>query len=87
MRINKNLSFENIDGQLVVMNESDESFGNSKALVLNQTATFIFECIKRGLDYDTIIKEIVFKFNIEQERAKEDFYECIEVFKNKRILL
>ena len=87
MKINEKLSYENIDGQIVVMNDGDEFFNNSKALILNHTATYIFDCLQNNLTEYEIINELIKEFAIDKNIAETDLKECIIDFRNKRILI
>lgn len=86
MKINKDLTFENIDGQIVVLDNSNKFFGETKALLLNETATFIFECLQKGENYSQICNSYLKKYNLTEEETKVDVDTCISNLLKKGII-
>lgn len=54
---------------------------------LNQTATFIFEKLKQGLDDKKIIDVLIKKYSISKEKADKDVREFIKELKKRKILI
>ncbi len=52
----------------------------------NETASFLFEQIKNGLDEDKIIELIGKKYRIEEKQAQLDLKKFIKDLKNKKII-
>ena len=63
-------------------------FNGEKSILytFNETASFMFEQIKKGADEEEIIRLIVKKYNIELKTAKSDFIELISDLKKKKII-
>ncbi len=87
MKINKKLSYDKIDGKIIIMNDTDDLFCKSKALILNDSATYIFECLRDTMNINTIKKRIIENFGIDENIAKSDLEKCINYFINMRILI
>lgn len=63
-------------------------FNGEKSILftLNDSASFMFEQIKKGLEEEKIIEMIVKKYKIGEVEAKKDFEELLKDLKNKRII-
>ncbi len=53
---------------------------------LNETAAYIFNCIKRGLNEEKIADSIQSYYNVDSKTAKEDLDTCLEVLIKKKII-
>lgn len=53
---------------------------------LNETASFIFEKIKKGIDNKIIIKSLTKKYCIEDEQALIDLKSILQIFKKKKLI-
>ena len=87
MKINNNLDYELIDDKLVIMNDNDEFFGDSKALILSGISFEIFNMIKSGLDKDSIIEKIYNEYDKDKDTIREDVISFINELADKRILI
>lgn len=87
MKINNNLDYELIDDKLVIMNNNDEFFGDSKALILSGISLEIFNMIKSGLDKDSIIEKIYNEYDKDKDTIREDVISFINELADKRILI
>lgn len=87
MKINNNLDYELIDDKLVIMNDNDEFFGDSKALILSGISFEIFNMIKSGLDKDSIIEKIYNEYDKDKDTIREDVTSFINELADKRILI
>lgn len=75
----------------IVQKQGDKTtlFDGEKSILytLNDSASFMFEQIKNGLDEDKIVKNIVKKYKISPEDAKADFNTLLKNLKKKKIIL
>ncbi len=64
-------------------------FNGEKSILytFNESASFMFEQIKKGLENEKIIKLVAKKYKIEEKEAKEDFLELIKDLKKKKIII
>lgn len=79
-KLSKGFITQKIDGKITIFDGE-----KSQLLTFNETATFIFERLKRGLDKEKIITLISKKYKVKQERASKDFDEIIEKIKQYKI--
>lgn len=70
------------------MNNRIIIFDGEKSVLhsFNQTATFIFEKIKRGIDNKKLAELIAKKYSISEKKAEQDILEFIEELKSKKII-
>ncbi len=80
-KIKKGFIIQKLDEKAVIF-DSEESI----LYTLNETATFIFQKLRRGLDKEQIIQALVKKYQIEEKRASEDVDEFIFALKEKKII-
>ncbi|MCM8787884.1 MAG: PqqD family protein, partial [Candidatus Omnitrophica bacterium] len=52
----------------------------------NETASFIFQKLKRGWDEDKIVSSLVKKYQVREERVREDFKQLVEELLKKKII-
>jgi hypothetical protein len=58
----------------------------SRLITLNETATYIFERLKRGLDEGKIIELLSKKYKIEPKRISKDFSDLISELKRLKVV-
>ena len=87
MKINYELDFETIDDQIVVLDNCNNYFGDSKALILNKSATHILLCIKENKSYEETINEYAKLFKLGNDKATVDVDECLNNFITKGIII
>ncbi len=54
---------------------------------LNDTGSFIFEYIRRGLDHKKIVSQVAKKYKISEKEAEEDLEKFIITLKKKKIIV
>lgn len=81
MKINKNIGYRIIDGEMFIVTPFNKTLHN-----LNETGTFIFQQIEKKKSQDEIIDRICEEFEVEREIAKKDVEDFIEKLKKKQIL-
>ena len=64
-------------------------FDGEKSLLytFNESASYIFEQIKKGLNGEEIIKKITKKYKISKKEANKDFRKLLNDLKRKKIIL
>ncbi|HBB44751.1 MAG TPA: hypothetical protein DCZ34_01315, partial [Clostridiales bacterium] len=72
MRINEKLSYEKISEKYVIMNNDDSLFDNSTIIILNETASYILDCLKNKLDNEQIVKNITKEYSVSYHEACHD---------------
>lgn len=70
------------------MGNSITIFDAEKSLLytFNNTATFIFDKLKRGIDSKKIITDLAKEFEITEKKAAKDFDEFINTLKSKKLI-
>lgn len=80
-KINKGFIVQKLGEKTVI-------FDGEKSVLytFNETASFIFQKLKLGLEKEEIVKRIAKKFNVQEKRALKDFDELIKDLLNKKII-
>ena len=85
MLINKNLDIDLVEDNYIVMDNSNKKL-KDKALVLNETATYILKAIMETKTEKEILENIVKEYNIDYETAKNDLDSYLKLLKDKGII-
>lgn len=80
-KINKGFIVQKL-GEKTVIFDGEESV----LYTFNETASFIFQKLKLGLEKEEIVKRIAKRFNVQEVRARKDFDELIKDLLNKKII-
>ena len=80
-KANKGLIDQKLENKTVIF-DSDESI----LYTFNETASFIFKKLKKGLSEEEIIQNLVKRYYIKEEKVKKDFRELISELKKKAII-
>ncbi len=80
-KINKGFIVQKLDGKITI-------FDGEKSMLytFNETASFIFQKIKKGIGEKEIIQALVKKYKIKEDRAKKDVKEIIKDLLVKKII-
>ena len=81
-KVNEEVAFREVDGQLVVVN-LQTGFYHS----LNETATFIFQLIRKDTGVPEILRELCARYDLPEETARRDLEECIESLVKEQVLV
>lgn len=80
-KINKGFIIQKLDDKTVIFD------GEASVLyTFNETASFIFQKLKRGWDEDKIVRSLVKKYQVREERVREDFKQLVEELLKKKII-
>jgi 6-pyruvoyl-tetrahydropterin synthase len=82
MKIQKGLIIQKLDNQTVIF-DADESV----LYTLNETASVIFDKLKKKWDKERIINFMLKKYETKKERLEKDFDQLIEDLKKKKIIV
>lgn len=80
-KIQKGLIFEKIGKDTVIFDAE-----KSVLYTLNETASEIFNLLKKGLKEEKIIEKMIKKYQVKKEKAEKDLKELIEDLKKKEII-
>lgn len=80
-KIKKGNIVQKLDDKTVIF-DADESI----LYTLNETASFIFQKLKRGQNKEKIINAMLRKFQVKKERVEKDFDQLISDLKKKKII-
>lgn len=80
-KINKGFITQKIDGKITIFDGE-----KSQLITFNETASYIFERIKRGIKDTEIIKLMLKKYKLEAGVAKKDFKDLINQLKRLKII-
>lgn len=81
-KVQKGLIIQKIDNQTVIFDGEE-----SVLYTLNETASLIFDKIKRKWNKEKIIDFILKKYEVKKEKLEKDFDELIDNLKKKKIIL
>jgi uncharacterized protein YktA (UPF0223 family) len=81
-KILKGFIFEKTDDKKMIIFDQEKS----KMLTFNQTASFIFERLKRGYDEKSITKALLKKYKVGEKQARRDVKEIISKLKKRKII-
>jgi len=81
LSIQANLSTQNIDGELVILDKS-----NGQIHQLNSVASFIWQQIEDDLDVSAITKKLVESFDIDELTAKTDLDKILQQFEELKLI-
>jgi 6-pyruvoyl-tetrahydropterin synthase len=81
-KFQKGLIIQKLDNQTVIF-DADESV----LYTLNETASVIFDKLKKKWDKEKIINFMLKKYEVKKERLEKDFEELVENLKKKKIIL
>jgi 6-pyruvoyl-tetrahydropterin synthase len=80
-KFQKGLIIQKLDNQTVIF-DADESV----LYTLNETASVIFDKLKKKWDKERIINHMLKKYAVKKEKLEKDFDQLIEDLKKKKII-
>ncbi|MCL4364044.1 PqqD family protein [Patescibacteria group bacterium] len=80
-KINQGLIIQKLGGKTAIF-DSEKSIFHT----FNESASYIFKLIKKGAAENKIILNLVKKYGIDQNKAKNDFNELLINLKKKKII-
>jgi hypothetical protein len=80
-KLKKGLLVQKLDKQTVIFDSE-----KSCLLNLNDTASYIFNCLKRGEDIDNIAEKLSKSYTVEKTKAIKDVKEFINTLKKKKVI-
>lgn len=82
MIIQKGLIIQKLDNQTVIFDAEE-----SVLYTLNETASLIFDKLKKKWDKEKIMEFMIKKYHVKKEKLEKDYDELIEDLKKKKIIL
>lgn len=80
-KINKGFIIQKLDDKTVIF-DGDESV----LYTFNETASYIFQKLKKGAEEKSIVDNLIKKYGISKEKALKDFKELFSDLKKKKII-
>lgn len=80
-KINKGFIVQKLDDKTVIFDGEKSSL-----YTFNETASFIFQKLKKGLNDKETIERVVKKYNSKKEKVRKDYEELISDLKKKKII-
>ncbi len=86
MRLNKDLRLRRVKDKnfIVAVNQLSENFYGM--VKLNDTASFVFKCLRNKNSFEKIVKKVVKAYKIDEATAQKDVKNIIEQFKKAGFL-
>ncbi len=81
-KINPKIAYRKIKDEIFVVDTE-----NSYLHKLNETASFIWECIKKEMSDEEIIENLIREFDVEYFEAEKDLKEFLKTLKEKNLIL
>lgn len=81
-QINKSYNAQKIEGKMVIV-DGDRSL----LYTLNETGSYIYQCIKRGIKKEQIVQRIVEKYSVSESNAEQDYTSFCNKLVKKHILI
>lgn len=75
------LSSQHVDGELIILDKD-----NNKIHQLNAVASFIWQMIDSGSDFDEVLKQLVSEYDIDEQSANTDLMNVIRQFKDLNLI-
>lgn len=80
-KINKGFITQKLDDKTVIFDGEE-----SVLYTFNETASFIFKKIKKGLSDNEIVEAVAKRYKIEEEKAKKDVRDLLAELRKKKIV-
>ena len=78
MKINQDFALRQIGDKWIAVSVSDETDNKKLFITLNESGAFIFKQLESEKDYDSIIKIMTDKYDVTEEKAREDVVSFLE---------
>jgi len=80
-RVREDITHRIIDNEAAIVRPSDGTL-----IILNESGTFIFENLVKGLSPERIIKKIVDEFDVDIKRAERDLKSFLRLMKKESVI-
>lgn len=80
-KINKGFIVQKLDDKTVIFDGEE-----SVLYTFNETASLIFQKLKKGFDQEEILKKLIKKYGVKEEKARKDFEEMVKELIKKKIV-
>ncbi len=86
MKLKKGIVTNKIDGECFAIATGKATKSFNGIIKNNDTAAFIFELLKKEQTEDSLVNEIVKKYDVDEQTARNDIKELISLLKEKKIV-
>ena len=72
MKLNGTFTVREIAGEILVLPVGNTALELNGMIVLNPVSRVIWECLEKGTDRESLLKEVTARFDVDESVAKED---------------
>ena len=87
MRLRDGVIMQEMDGQVVLVDAGDYSDRFNGLIKMNHTAAFVAELLVQGTSLEEITEKMTQKYDVTQERARQNAVRVVESFRSAGLLL
>ena len=80
-KINKGFIIQKLDDKTIIFDGEE-----SVLYTFNETASFIFQKLKKGWEEEKIVSDLVKKYQVKEKRARKDLKDLIGELLKKKII-
>lgn len=81
-KINKGFIMQKLDNKIIIFNDK-----KSILYTFNETASYMFDKIKKGWPEDKIIKKTLSAYQVKEKQISKDFNNLLKMLKRAKIIL
>lgn len=86
MKIKNGFALRNFADKWIAVSINDNTHENNLFITLNNSGAFVWDLLQNETDYDTVIKAITEKYDIDTKTAQDDFDAFLFKVRNAGIL-
>jgi len=86
MEIKSEFILKNVAGENIVVSTDAKAVNFSGMLVLNKTGVFLFNLMKKDIEFDTLVKKMMKRYIVDELTAKRDCLEFVNKLRTNNIL-
>lgn len=87
MKIKEGYVLKEVAKEYIVVPVGDEAINFNGILTLNKSAKLLFEALQKDVEIDDLVKLLLDRYDIDQEKALEDVKAFIHVLESRNILV
>jgi hypothetical protein len=87
MKIKEGYILKEVAKQYIVVPVGDEAINFNGILTLNKSAKYLFEALMDDKTMDELVLLLTHKYDITEEKARQDIQEFIDILESKNILI
>lgn len=86
MKIKNGFELKEIAESFVVIPVSENVVDFSSVIMLNETSAFLWLMLEKGSDEETLVRDLLKEYDVDERTAKADVSKFIEELKNAGVL-